>query len=196
MTEKFTIRDIFVYTLLGFIVLFFGYLHYPFEISSLIYKSKDFSNLTILLIIPTSYLIGHILMSLDDFVFNGILNRFYPKTKNNPLKNRGWRYYNNLFFGYRNIGIRRKEEIEDEIFLKTCDKLIMENKYEKAEYYQVMSDLFKGFFLIIFLSIIFDIYHYEFNLWKYILIILIWYRAKSFSAYYVRMVRRNNYIAS
>lgn len=189
MTEKFTLRDILVYTLLGLIVLFFSYLYYPFEIGSIIKDSKDYSDLTVLLLIPISYLIGHILMSLDDVIFNGILVRFFPKEK--PLKNKYWKFYNFLFFGYRNIGIRNKEEITNETFLKTCDKLITENKYEKAEYYQVMSDLFKGIVLIIFISIVFDIYLWRFEFWKLILIFLIWYRAKMFSAYYVRMIKRN-----
>lgn len=189
MTEKFTLRDIFVYTLLGLIVLFFTYLYYLFEISSIVEDSKDYSDLTVLLLIPISYLIGHILMSLDDVVFNGILVRFFPKE--NSLKNKYWKFYNFLFFGYRNIGIRNKEKITNETFLKTCDKLITENKYEKAEYYQVMSDLFKGIVLIIFISIVFDIYLWRFEFYKIILIFLIWYRAKMFSAYYVRMVKRN-----
>ncbi|PKB15251.1 hypothetical protein [Flavobacterium sp. 5] len=189
MTEKFTLRDILVYTLLGLIVLFFSYLYYPCKITCIVKDSKDYSDLTVLLLIPICYLIGHILMSLDDLIFNGFLLRLFPKS--NPLKNKWWKFYNFLFFGYRNIGIRNKEEITNEIFLKTCDKLIQENKYEKAEYYQVMSDLFKGIFLIIFLSIVFDFLQWKFELWKLILISLIWYRAKMFSAYYVRMIKRN-----
>jgi hypothetical protein len=115
--------------------------------------------------------------------------RFFPK--DNPLKNKFWKFYNFLFFGYRNIGYRNKEVITNEIFLKTCDKLIDNNKYEKAEYYQVMSDLFKGIFLIIFFSIVFDSLYWSFQSWKFVLILLIWYRAKMFSAYYVRMIKRN-----
>jgi F0F1-type ATP synthase assembly protein I len=189
MTEKFTLRDILVYTLLGLIVLFFSYLHHPFEISSTVKDLKDYSDLTVLLLVPFSYLLGHILMSLDDIIFNGVLLRFFPE--DNPLKNGYWKFYNFLFFGYRNIGIRNKEKITNKEFLETCDKLIAENKYEKAEYYQVMSDLFKGIFLIIFLSIVIDTCNRSFELWKFILIFLIWYRAKMFSAYYVRMVKRN-----
>lgn len=189
MTEKFTLRDILVYTLLGLILLFFCYLYFPFEIINTISDSKDYSDLTVLLLIPCSYLLGHVLMSLDDLIFNGILLRFFPK--DNPLKNKFWKFYNFLFFGYRNIGIRNKEKITNEIFLKTCDKLISENKYEKAEYYQVMSDLFKGIVLIVFSSIAVDLFYIKLELWKFILLLLVWYRAKMFSAYYVRMIKRN-----
>lgn len=189
MTEKFTLRDILVYTLLGLIVFFFTYLYYPYEIVSIIKASKDYSDLTVLLLIPISYMMGHILMSLDDIIFNAILLRFFPD--DNPLKNKLWRFYNFLFFGYRNIGIRNKEKMTNKDFLGACDKLIAENKYDKAEYYQVMSDLLKGVFLILFLSIALDIYLRIFELWKFILIFFIWYRARVFSAYYVRIVKRN-----
>lgn len=189
MTEKFTLRDILVYTLLGLFFLFFCFLHYPLEIINLISNSKDYSDLTVLLLIPFSYLIGHLLMSVDDIIFNGLLLRFFPKE--NPIKNKYWKFYNNLFFGYRNIGIRNKEKIKNKKFLKTCDKLISENKYEKAEYYQVMSDLFKEIFLIVIISIIFDFLHLRLELWKLILLFLVWYRSKMFSSYYVRMIKRN-----
>jgi hypothetical protein len=69
MTEKFTLRDILVYALLGLIVLFFSYLYYPCEITCIVKDSKDYSDLIVLLLIPLSYLIGHILMSLDDLIF-------------------------------------------------------------------------------------------------------------------------------
>lgn len=189
MTEKFTLRDILVYTLLGMILIFFFYLHFPFEIISIIEDSKEYSDLTVLLLIPFSYILGHLLMSLDDIIFNGILLRFFPKDK--PLKNKYWMFYNYLFFGYRNIGVRNKENINNEDFLETCDKLISEKNYEKSEYYQVMSDLFKGIFLIIVLSILFDLIHKTFEFWKIIILILIWYRAKMFSSYYVRMIKRS-----
>lgn len=189
MTEKFTLRDILVYTLLGLFFLFFCFLHYPFEIINTITDSKEYSDLTVILLIPFAYLIGHILMSVDDLIFNGLLLRFFPKK--NPLKNKYWKLYNNFFFGYRNIGIRHKEKIKNKKFLKTCEKLISESKYEKAEYYQVMSDLFKGFFLIIIISVIFDFLHLRLESWKFILLLLVWYRAKMFSSYYVRMIKRN-----
>ena len=189
MTEKFTLRDILVYTLLGLIVLLFVYLRYPFEISSIVNDSKDYSDLTVLLLIPFSYLLGHLLMSIDDIIFNGLLSRLFPKE--NPVEKRRWKIYNFVFFGYRNIGVRNSLKIKNEDFLKACDKLIAEKSYEKPEYYQVMSDLFKGIFLIIFLSILTDIYYKDISWWKFIVAFLIWYRAKMFSAYYVRMVKRS-----
>ncbi len=188
MTDKFTLRDILVYTLLGLIVLFFLYLHFPCEIIHVIKSSKDYSDLTVLLLIPISYLIGHILMSIDDLIFNALLYKLFPE--NNPLKNKFWKSYNFLFFGYRNIGFRNEENLTEEEFLKACDKLIIDGNYEKADYYQVVSDLFKGLFFIVFISVIYDLSHCCFELWKLILIIPIWYRARMFSAYYVRMVKR------
>jgi hypothetical protein len=189
MTDKYTLRDLMVYILLGFTALFFCFLRFPFEVMNTISDSKDYSDLTILLLIPFCYLIGHLVMSLDDIVFNGFLARFFPK--DNPLKNKCWKFYNFVFFGYRNIGIRNKEKISNQEFLKACDKLILEGKYEKAEYYQIMSDLFKGIVFIIILSFVVDAYYHKLELWKFFILVPIWYRARVFSAYYVRMIIRN-----
>lgn len=187
MIDKFTIRDVFVYTLLGLVGFFFYYLHNPCNVVNILSVSKGFSDLTILLIIPISYILGHLIMSIDDFVFNGVLVRFMPKE--NPIKG-CWKVYNFIFFGYRNIGVRNKELISNEDFLKRCDSLIKGGVYDKAEYYQVMSDLFKGCLLIIIFSMILDAIDLKIEIWKLIILFLIWFRAKTFSSYYVRMVKR------
>lgn len=190
MTDKFTIRDILVYTFLGFTAVFFYYLHDKCFIVNIIEKSKDYSSLWVVIIIPIFYLLGHAIMSFDDFIFNAILKRFLPDSLGNSKL---IKYYNLIFFGCRNIGLRRQFNISDIVFFDTCDKIISSNKdlYLKAEYYQVMSDLFKGIFLIIFASIVLDCINYIFVYWKIILLCMIWYRARSFSSYYVRIIKRN-----
>lgn len=187
MTDKFTIRDMLVYTFLGFTAIIFYSLYDEKFILNIIVNLKDYTNLSILLLIPIFYLIGHIIMSVDDFIFNCILKKLYPK--NECLS----KYYNLVFFGFRNIGLRNQFKINDNDFFKACDKLVANDKdlYAKAEYYQVMSDLFKGILLIIFISCILDITDEKFEFWKYILFILLWYRARSFSSYYVRIIKRN-----
>lgn len=127
-------------------------------------------------------------MSFDDIIFNNLLLRFFPKE--NPLRSWGWKYYNFMFFGYRNIGIRHAENMSNHEFLTTCDKLLNTKVYEKAEYYQVMSDLFKGVVFIITISVVVDLYYSDFQFWKLALLLPIWYRARVFSSYYVRMVKR------
>lgn len=128
-------------------------------------------------------------MSLDDIIFNEILLRLFPKKK--PMKNVCWKLYNYFFFGYRNIGVRNKRDIDSEVFFETCDRLISEKNYEKSEYNLTMSDLFKGIFLIILMSILFDLRYKTFEIWKLIMMILIWFRAKMFSTYYVDTIKRN-----
>ncbi|WP_294288654.1 hypothetical protein [uncultured Chryseobacterium sp.] len=190
MTDKFTIRDILVYTFLGFTATLFYYSYDNYFILNLIKKSKDYSSLNIFWIIPSFYLIGHIIMSIDDFVFNYILLKIGRYSNGN----RFWKFYNFILFGFRNIGLRKEFNINDIDFFKTCDKLISDKKeiHAKAEYYQVMSDLFKGIFLIIFTSFVFDILHNnEIIYWKLILSILIWFRARSFSSYYIKIIKRN-----
>ncbi len=156
MTDKFTIRDILAYTILGLVGLSFLYLHCPNPIIKIIISGKDYSDLVVLLIIPISYLAGHLIMSVDDIIFNGILYKVMPK---DITKIKGcWKFYNFLFFGYRNMGLRNVEKIKSDIFIRTCDKLRKENAFGNAEYFQVMSDLFKGVFLVIFTSIMVDLW--------------------------------------
>lgn len=186
MVDKFSIRDTLVYSFLGFTVALFSFLHFDKIIVDIINKFKNYSDFSILLIIPFFYLLGHILMSIDDFIFNGILIKIFPYPK------RGFgKFFNFLFFGYRNIGLMRQLEIDNDDFFKTCDKIIGNEIYKKAEYYQVMSDLFKGIFLLTIISCCLDVINFRIYFWKILLIILMWYRARSFSAYYVRIIKRN-----
>jgi hypothetical protein len=189
MTDKFTLRDIVVYTLLGIVVLYFFDFYFSSENNLILKRFNYESNKIFILLFPISYLIGHILMGIDDLIFNGILLRFFPKEK--PLKNKFWQAYNFLFFGYRNIGIRHNLQIDNNSYFKTCDKLISENKYYKIEYYQIISDLFKGFFLVLISSVFYDIYMGNFIFWKLGLVLIVWYRARMFSTYLVKMVKRN-----
>lgn len=188
MTDKFTIRDILSYTMLGLIGLIFLYLHKPTQFEEWICKAKDYSDLVILLIVPLSYIIGHLIMSIDDVIFNGILLRLMPNR--DFMHKKKWQLYNFVFFGYRNIGIRNRQSISNEDFFKTCDKLRSEDNFSNAEYFQVMSDLFKGILLVILFSIIIDIFEGCFVWWKLLFAFLTWYRAKSFSAYFVAVIKR------
>lgn len=194
MTDKFSIRDILVYTTLGFSSCIFFYWHYPANMEELIEKSKDYSDLTVLALIPFCYLLGHLILGVDDLVFNSILYR--------PLRGKKvsatsffLRIYHFLFFGYRNIGIRNSEDIDEKRFLAACDQLQKQGNYDKAEYYQSISDLFKGIFLLSVVSLGVHVYHIQFYWWEFLLLSIIWYRARIFSSYYVRFIARNVDIA-
>src|SRR5690606_6281746 len=158
MTDKFTIRDFLVYSLVGLTASIIFYTYEPALVKSALKGLKDFSDFATIIFVPVFYFIGHLVMGVDDILLNNILYRPIKKRKIKE-SNWFWKAYIYLLFGYRNQGLKKSNEIEDYEFLKICDKLIADNKYEKAEYYQVMSDLFKGVFICLITSIIYRLFH-------------------------------------
>ncbi len=191
MADRFTLRDILVYTIVGLFAILVFYVHFSSEVEWLISETKDYSDLRILILIPLCYLLGHLVMGVDDLIFNNILSRLFSffKRKVNP-RNYLLRFFNFIFFGYRNSGIKSSENIKDQSFLNTCDALIKNGNYEKAEYYQSVGDLFKGILLIVVVSILFRIIRCENFFIELFISIVTWYRARAFSTYYVRFIKR------
>lgn len=190
MTDKFTIRDFLVYSLVGLTGSLIFYTYEPCWVNSTLKALTDFSDFATIIFVPMFYLIGHIIMGIDDLIFNNIL---YRPIRNIDIKSSNWFWkgYTYVIFGFRNQGLKKTNGISEDDFLKTCDKLIGENLYNKAEYYQVMSDLFKGVFLCLITSTIYRLLNLDFNLWELGLILIVWYRARIFSSYYVRLIVRN-----
>lgn len=190
MTNKFTIRDFLVYAFVGLSAGILIFTHEPEKVNDFLKTLNKFSTFATIIFIPIFYLFGHLIMGIDDLIFNRLLILPFGIVKY-ANANIFWKIYNFLFFGYRNQGIKWTNAIEYKDFLKKCDKLIKENIYEKAEYYQVMSDLFKGVFLCLLTSIILRLVNNKFNYWEIVILFIVWYRARIFSAYYVKMVIRN-----
>lgn len=191
MTNKFTIRDFLVYSLVGLTASLIFYNYQSCLVNSTLKELTDFSDFATIIFVPLFYLMGHIIMGIDDLIFNNILYRPI-REKDIKSSNWFWKVYIYVMFGYRNQGLKKSNEISEDDFLKTCDKLIKNNLYSKAEYYQVMSDLFKGIFLCLITSTIYRLLNLNFNLWELGLTIIVWYRARTFSAYYVRLIVRNH----
>jgi hypothetical protein len=190
MTNKFTIRDFLVYAFVGLSAGILIYTHETEKANEFIKSIYNFSSFATIISVPIFYLCGHLVMGIDDLLFNRILILPIGKTEHKNA-NLFFKIYNFVFFGYRNQGTKWTEEINNIEFLKKCDLLIKENRYVKAEYYQIMSDLFKGVFLCLLASILFGLINCEFNYWKIGILFIVWYRARVFSAYYVRMVKRS-----
>jgi len=190
MTNKFTIRDFLVYAFVGLTAGILIYTHETEKANEFIKSIYKFSSFATIIFVPIFYLCGHLIMGIDDLIFNRLLTLPIGKTEHKNA-NRFWKIYNFVFFGYRNQGIKWTEEIENTEFLKKCDLLIKENRYVKAEYHQIMSDLFKGIFLCLLTSILFGLINCEINYWEIGILFVVWYRARMFSAYYVRMVKRS-----
>jgi len=185
MTSKFTIRDFLVYTFVGLTAGILVYFHKTENANEILKSVSEFSNFATIIFIPIFYLVGHLVMGIDDILFNRILTIPIRNVKFKGA-NWFWKTYNFVLFGYRNQGLKWVKSIEKKDFLKKCDILIEKSIYSKPEYFQVMSDLFKGIFLSLLVSMLVD-----FNFWKLGILFIVWYRARMFSAYYVNMVLRN-----
>ena len=190
MTSKFTIRDFLVYSFVGLSAGILIYIHETEKAKEFIKSLYAFSSFAVLIFVPISYLIGHLIMGIDDIIFNRILT-FPIRNVNKKKSNKAWKVYNFVLFGYRNQGLKWSEHISKSDFLKKCDKLIEKGLYEKAEYYQVLSDLFKGIVLCLITSTIYRITKCEINYWELLALFIFWYRARMFSSYYVRIVKRS-----
>ncbi len=190
MGNNFTLRDFLVYVLVGFFAFGLIFFHFSKKSYELINSLKDFSNFSLFVFIPICYLLGHFIMGIDDILFNKLIS--FPLRNRKKLESKKfWEIYNWIFLSYRNNGVKWQLNIDKDDFLKKCDKLIDHKIYDKADYYRIISDLFKGILLCLFLSMIYNLIKFEFYFVELLLLIIAWYRAKIYSSYYVKMIERN-----
>jgi hypothetical protein len=192
MGDKFTYRDIIVYTLNGLIGSLLLCLIFRDEILNyLLINDIRNSEFIIVLIIPISYLIGHVIMTIDDILFNQIIRK---KIRKNLFKSnlRILRFLHNIIFGYRIIGKRDiiwKNENTD--FEQICVIIRNKGRYEFADKYFILSDFFKGLvineLLIIAITIIKSDWIYL--ICSSILLILFYFRARTYSDKYVNEIK-------
>jgi len=131
MTEKFTLRDILVYSIIGLTAMITFFLYDLESLKSVILETKDYSDLTVLILIPICYLIGHLVMGIDDMIFNWLL--YWPLRKVNfQNTSKLIKVYNFILFGNRNLGVRNSQNIDEEKFNETCRKLYFINLYPEV----------------------------------------------------------------
>ena len=101
------------------------------SLKSVILETKDYSDLTVLILIPICYLIGHLVMGIDDMIFNWLL--YWPLRKVNfQNTSKLIKVYNFILFGNRNLGVRNSQNIDEEKFNETCRKLYFINLYPEV----------------------------------------------------------------
>jgi len=131
MTEKFTLRDILVYSIIGLTAMITFFLYDLESLKSVILETKDYSDLTVLILIPICYLIGHLVMGIDDMIFNWLL--YWPSRKVNfQNTSKLIKVYNFILFGNRNLSVRNSQNIDEEKFNETCRKLYFINLYPEV----------------------------------------------------------------
>lgn len=199
MADKYTIRDFLVYFLTGLFLLVT--LMYKFDSSLTDYfrisqtNIKDNSALTIFLLVPGLYILGHIVHGLDlvSFKIGRCLWDFKEKYKVNLKKFKIFWLFNVANFiinGNRVTGILNSIPQDTHKFWKQASELQFQGKFDRAEYWNLMNDLFKGLSLI---SIGWTVFYYTHNdklnaVASVILAILFWYRARHMATNFVSIV--------
>lgn len=192
MTEKYTFRDFLVYFLTGLFLLLT--LLHEFNNSLLDYfkiTKQDISEnsaITIFLLVPGLYLLGHIIHGMDLIIFK--LGRYVEDFN---LRNKNWflNKLNYLLNGNRINGIL----FENKNPAKTGFwELVINYNNPKIEYWLVINDLLKGLYLISFFwSCYFIIKCNCTNAFIYSSVTFIfWYRARYAATNFVTSI---NYLA-
>jgi len=172
MTTNFTLRDFFVYLLAGLtLIISFGaifsreLLHYTVDFFDKYTFIVNFSFIITILLIPTIYLLGHIIGSISYnmlrmyiFLDNGYFKRPTSKFKYFILINlRQILYKQRVVYAIIEFTKSKKTDkpfkTVDE-FWKACAKLQIEKIYTHAEYWYVLNELFNSLNLIFFFSAI------------------------------------------
>lgn len=170
MDIKYTFRDLIVYLLTGFtsMVLFFiarpEHLKLMYD-SVLIKYLMDNQFLFILVLIPILYIIGHIIQIFDLIISFDIaqkLERYKWETPYNSSRNIFIKIIQGIYalcasstteYQYKKRGIAHRD------FNSMKYQLIVTNKYNTAEYYYLLKELFNGlrvFTLLFLLYMLFD----------------------------------------
>lgn len=199
MADKYTIRDFLVYFLTGLFLLVT--LLYRFDNSLLGYfrisriDIKDNSALTVFLLVPGLYIVGHIIHGIDLLTFkSGRYVWDFKEKYEASLKriNMFW-FFNTLNFiinGNRVTGILNGREQNTHDFWQKVSMLQFLGKFDRSEYWNLMNDLFKGLTLIsLGWTIFFCIDHDKLNsATSLILAVLFWYRARHMATNFVSTV--------
>ena len=193
MSEKLTYRDILVYTLNGMIsIVLIGFV-YRENIYNYFFNEEIFnSEFIFFMLIPISYLIGHLILSIDNLIFMRFLNKgFREKLINSKCKLQ--KFIHNLIFGYRIVGAKdRKWQKQYGEFELICAILKNKEKYTQAERFFILSDSFKGLIIIEFIIIILTLQKSD---WTYLIVSLIvlflfYLRAREYSNKYINEIIR------
>ncbi|ABG57931.1 hypothetical protein [Cytophaga hutchinsonii] len=189
MVDKYSVRDFFAYFLVGLFLLLT--LLYQFKILLYNYFSisiedvKSTPSIVIFLLIPSLYLLGHIVHSIDS-----IIGRIGNYIEEKSTKHKFVIFLFKCVNGNRLLGNLKSEEIDFPFFNEKVNKLQFEDKYRQLEYWNLMNELFKGLTLISFSWMLF--YIINFSSLKFfialVLTFLFWYRARFMAKKYILLV--------
>ena len=185
MNSKFSYRDTLVYILNGLIAMILvGINYWDLGLSQILTAKIENLNIAILLAIPLSFLLGHLVLSFDHFLFNVLIN----KSMRDKLRTGKYKFLFSLLFGYRIVAYRDnywKDNPND--YYQICRTLRNKRRYDHASNLYVLSDSFKGFVLVELVTIIISIFsfNYQYAWLNLLFMILFYFRAKKYSKEYV-----------
>ena len=203
MTDKYTVRDFLVYFITGLFLLLT--ILYRFGISLLEFFSitqtdiKDNSALTVFLLIPGLYILGHIVHAIDLLLLkSGQYIWSFKEKYSSKLKKFKifwiFNFFNFAISGNRVTGILNSKKQKRGTFWKRVHELRCEGKSGNSEYWYLMSDLNKGLALICIAWTIF--YFCEYDKMNTIicatLAFLFWIRARHMAKNFVSTINNTN----
>ena len=190
MESKFTLRDFLVYFITGFYFMLLIIYNAGYEsiehIKIPINDLKSNQVIFLFFITPFLYILGQIVHSCDVFLLR--LGRLLHSLSKKSESIRKILFVPNCIVnGNRIVGNIKEDNTE---FWNKAYKLQIHGKYDRAEYWYIMSDLFKGLTLISFIWLLYYIYMINSTkvLLHLFLVLVFWYRAKYMAMNYVRSV--------
>lgn len=210
MTTNFTLRDFFVYLIAGFtLIISIGIIFFDniFKFTIVFFEKyefiKDFAFLATIFLIPTIYLLGHIIGALGYNLlkmFIWIDKKFKKPDKKMPrwkfillIKLQQLLYRQRVAYAiikYTKSKSKGKPFKNITEFWMACAKLQIEKIYAPAEYWYVLNELFNSINLIFFIATIisFIVGHWLLGIVYLILTIFSFKRAKQYAAHFVQTV--------
>ncbi len=198
MQDKYTIRDFLVYFITGLYLLLTTLYCYKGALLNFLSISpsnvKDYSAIIIFFMLPGLYILGHAVHGVDLIIFkigNFLLDfkKKHVQTLSKYCLLKIIHFLCVVVTGNRIAGILNSKNITSHIFWKMLSRLQYEGKSEKAEYWVLMADLFKGLTQI---SFWWSIYYLksskaEFTI-SIVLTVLFWFRGRHMATNFVSTV--------
>jgi hypothetical protein len=160
----------------------------------------DFSFLVTIFLIPTIYLLGHLIASIDFLILKYFI-WIYNRLKESK-RFRWWLKLNEILFYrhriiyrvVRHCKLQEKERklLSTEDFWILCARLQKEKLYDYAGYWYILNDLFKTLLIVFAIGIVMAIYNqcWELFIVFSILTLFCYFRAGQFAKFFVDTIIR------
>lgn len=190
MSSKFTIRDILVYFISGFLffsVFIFSYPDFDFQ---RLEPFKSYVDIFGIAILPVFYILGHFVHAVDVHLFSATGTRIL--SLHQKFNNRFTHLLHKLFNGHRIRGIRDDHWEHSEDFDYVVSHCSDYAQYSEARYWSYLNDTFKGYIVIFFVFAISNLTRGQLGLGLTFLVFALLFRQRGrfFGVYYVQAISR------